>query len=289
MSNPNDAPLHQGPSLEPRQSEITLPPLEHVVDPNELEAPSPGEGWKSGMQESAPPQAPAIAADNAELSQKLGQALQAIGELKRENAERTMDAEVERTLATARLPQAPQMDLSQFPQDKLNEPLTVQEFMIVLQNMYPKLVAEAQASALRGTWDVTPQEQAAALQRYPQLSQMKDGSAEQLTALKRVVDVMRSNSAQPAQAAPSVQAETAQTTRTPQRVSPMVERSSPSETPDTGGPGSLGKAQAAYEAAKQIENPAKRIKAMRVAFEQIKAVQGISQDAIHATTWRNSS
>jgi hypothetical protein len=284
----NEAPMHQGPAPEPRVADISLPPAEHVANPNELEAPSPGEGWQSGMQESNPPQAPQSAAETAELKQKLGQALQAIGELKRENAEKAMDAEVEKALASARPPKTPPMDLSQFPQEKLNEPLTVQEFMIALQEMFPKLVAEAQASAMRGTWDVTPEEQAAALTRYPQLSQMQEGSSEQLTAIKRVVDVMRS-SAQPAQAAPSAPAATAQPTRTPQRVAPMVEQSSPSEMPDGGGLNELGKARADYEKAKLIENSTKRVKAMRAAFDRIKALQGVSQESIHASAWRNSS
>lgn len=288
MKDPN-APMNAGPAPEPRTSDIVLPPAEHVVDPNQLEAPLAGEGWESGMQESAPPQAPALAADNAELSQKLGQALQAIGELKQENAARTMDAEVERTLAAARIPQAPLLDLTQFPKDKLNEPLTVQEFMIALQNMFPKLVAEAQAGAMRGTWNVTLEEQAAALARYPQLAQMTDGSAEQLTAIKNVVDVMRSNSAQPAQAAPSAPAATAQPTRTLQRVSPMVEHSSPSQVPDDAGQDTAQMARAEYEKAKLIENPKKRINAMRAAFVKIKAVSGVSQDSIHASAWRNSS
>ena len=291
MSNPNESPMNQGPAPEPRESSIELPPNEHVVDPNELSPPSPGEGWESGMQESAPPQAPAAAAETAELKQKLGQALHAIGELKQENAQRTLDAQVNATLADvskAVHPEATPVDFSQFPKDKLNQNLTVQDFMTAMQTMMPKLVAEANAQVLRQNWDVTPQEQQAALQRYPQLAQYPQGSPEQLTAIKKVVDLLRS-SAQPAQVAPSAGSAPAQQTRPAQRTVPMVEQSTPSEMADNAGSDVVAQAQADYEKAKLIKNPKERINAMRSAFDRIKAAAGVSQDSIHNSNWRNSS
>lgn len=292
MSNPNDAPMNQGPAPEPKESEIELPPNEHVADPNELFPPNPGEGWESGMQESAPPQAPAAAAETAELKQKLGQALHAIGELKQENAQRSLDAQVNATLAEvakAVHPQAEPVDFSQFPADKLNQNLTVQDFMTAMQNMMPRLVSEANAQVLRQNWDVTPQEQQAAIQRYPQLAQYPEGSTEQLTAVKKVVDLLRSQSAQPAQAAPSAGSQPAQQTRPAQRTVPMVEQSTPTEMSDNAGSDAVAQAQADYEKAKLIKNPKERINAMRSAFNRIKAVAGVSQDSIHASNWRNSS
>lgn len=289
MSQDNQSPMNQGPAPEPRVSDIELPLQEHVADPNELFPPKPGEGWESGMQESAPPQAPVAAAESAELRQKLGQALQAIGELKQENAQRSLDAKVNATLAEVAKAVAPAaVDFSQFPTDKLEQNLTVKDFMSAMQNMMPRLVSEAQAQVLRQNWDITPQEQQEAVQRYPKLSQYAEGSSEQLTAIKRVVDVMRS-SAQPAQAAPSAGPVTAQPTRTPQRVVPMVEQSSPSEMPDNTGSDELVKARQDYEKAKLIESPKERINAMRRGYTRILALTGVSQDSVHASNWRNSS
>jgi hypothetical protein len=262
--------------------------MENVVDPSELQAPAPGEGWNP-LQESAPPQAPEATAESAELKQKLGQALQAIGELKRANAESAMDAEVARALASV-TPQAPPApDFSQFPQDKLNETVTIKDMMVTMNEMYNRMLTEAQAQALRATWDVSDQEKAAAIQRYPNLAQFAEGSPEQLNAIKRVVDVMR-RSAQPAQSAPSAGSAPAQQTRAPQqRVVPMVEQSQPSGMPDGPGMDPAQTARAEYERAKQIKNPKERIAAMRTAFEKVKRATGVSTEAIHATHWRNES
>jgi hypothetical protein len=175
--------------------------------------------------------------------------------------------------AHAQIPLPPKIDPTQ--------PVTVAEFYQIMGGLAPRLEAAAVTEALRASWNITTEEERAALTSYPELSQIEEPKRsrliQQAVVLARTAKV-DSGSAASNPAAPHVEGKP--TRAVGDRVVPLVETGSPQAMaePRAGGE-EFNRVRLAYEKAKSMpqrtqKEAADRREAMRVAYHQYLTVTG---------------
>ena len=239
-------------------------------------------------QTSPSPTQPDVAAELAEYKQRLGQATNTIGQMKKDFDTRmnqemeTMRLNMEVAMASQQAPAAP---AGQLPQGINPEDTPTWEQMGQLLNNLPNVVT---AQAIQATWDVQPHEVQAAYAANPAFQNLPEPRRTQL--IQRQVQLMRQQQA--ATTPPQAQASpaTPQPQRSVEHVTPFVEGNAGSPAfNEPAAPGSGDRVAAAnreYIAAQKIENPKERKRAMRIAWEKSLAASGISLDALGESSFK---
>jgi len=295
-------PSHSGPSLTPtRKIDLTgMPPDAAELDPDTLTPVNdPGvRNFDPGVQNtdfphtqtSPSPEQPDVAAELAEYKQRLGQATNQIGQMKKDFDNRmkqeveTMRLNMEIAMASQQAPAAP---AGQLPQGINPEDTPTWEQMGQLLNNLPNVVT---AQAIQATWDVQPHEVQAAYAANPAFQNLPEPRRTQL--IQRQVQLMRQQQAAnppQAQATPA----TPQPQRSVQHVTPFVEgnQGSPAfnEPEIDDGNSRLLAANREYAAAQKLPDKKERKLAMRVAWEKSLAAQGQKSEELSEVSFKVKS
>ena len=314
LANPGAAgAANSGPAQEPSRTlalDETLQPDVVTFNP-ETEKVTVGDG-SSGVQSTPPPAAPDLTAQVEELRANYGQAINALGDERKQRrdleqrlAELQLQMEAMATAPTT--PSAPQAPTSSavppasaplpagLTEEQLSETPTYRDLLafgqqIALHNQ--QLIEKTQADLIRSTWDVTPEEEQQILSRFPTYNQLPE--LQKVHQIKRAVDMLLrpkdSTSTEPAASAPLPAAPTAPApapTATPltQRPVPHVEHAS-SAAPDPKPFSAEAEAMAEYVAARRLTNPRERERAMTAAAEKLARARGTTLDAMTSGAWR---
>jgi hypothetical protein len=137
------------------------------------------------VQQSAPPANPGEASELAALRQQNGQLLRQIGQDRQDAEIRQMEFELRMEAQLAAMaPQQPdqiQLPPGVDPEAQLN----VGQMLQLLNNVAPGVTS----NAVRGSWDVTPQEEQAVLQSNPAINNVAEPAKTEL--IKRAVSLLR--------------------------------------------------------------------------------------------------
>jgi hypothetical protein len=242
------------------------------------------------VQTSTPPAQPDLAAENAGLRQREGELIRAMGEQNRKFEEMLETQRLDMEIRSAgMIPQVAAPAPQQLPQGfNPEDTVTMGQVIPMLQNT----VQMAQLQAIRATWDVTPEEENAVFQQYPQLANTPEPARTTFVQKAALMARKRASGSSPAAESPADNGKQATPPRSSQRpltnVVPHVEagHGAPSfPEPEAGANDAYTAATREYEEAKKIPNRRERHTAMKKAWSKILATQNISHEALSKSSF----
>lgn len=310
LANPGAAgSSNNAPAPEPSRTlslDETLQPDVVTFNPETQEVTTP----PGTLQSTPPPAAPDLTAQIEELRANYGQAINALGD------ERKQRTDLEQRLAELQLqmeamaaaPQTPPGAPAPAPgiapqpgplppgftEEQLSETPTYRDLLAFGQQLamhQQQQIEKTQADLIRSTWDITPEEEQQILSRFPTYNQLPE--LQKVHQIKRAVDMLlrpkESTSPQPATPAPLPAAPTAPATApapTPLANAPVphVEHGA-SAAPDPQPFNAEAEAMAEYVAARRITNPREREQAMTAAAEKLARAKGTTLDGMTGGAW----
>jgi hypothetical protein len=268
-----------GQSPEPNSMPFEPMDRETIVNVDDFGNPEPQAPAAPEVQVAPAPQDPDLAAQMAELRQQVGSLVNAMGERNATVRELELQLELAKAGAGRPAPVIPQLPQGVNP----DHPLTIGEFHnVYFGQLLPQQQAVAAAQAIRAGWDVTPEEEYAVIQTYPNLPTQEPDRTRfiaKAATLRRPPTPAKAASATPSASAP---------TRPAPPVVPHVEASTPS-VGSAQPSNAAAQLRARYEAAKQIEDPKKRETAMRDAAQAIERALGITDETYRTSKFTMSS
>jgi hypothetical protein len=293
--------LSKAPAPEEQKGHAGYTEVPENQEKNKAEAPIQG---RPSVREAPAPENPNLAAEIATLKQQLGNAVSKLGSLERERDAARREAEIARELETLQRsqpsagmqnnPHSAQRQQTALPSDiDPSDTLTFGTFAQVLGNYHQLVQAEVgqqQANYIRTNWDVTSEEETAAVSRYPALQNAAEpGRTAQIQKIVRQVirperegngqtqaDGARSTPAQSTRATPpNATAETVPLTEAPVSVAGEPRQGNRAEALMT-----------EYESVKKrISNSAgperkRLLKELQALNEEIMAAQGMSYNEL---------
>lgn len=261
-----------------------------IPDPETL---TPGTSNQPVTISSPPPSDPAEATEVAILTKQVGELIRALGAKDKKHTQelQALKFDIEMQLASAN-PQTinPNAVLPQGinPED----PATMGQLVGTIANLGPFV----QAQIIRGTWDVSPTEELAVLQQYPNLNSLPEPVKSQ--KIKQAVNLMRQFSEAsethetPENGTTPSSAHQATPTRITQRQArptvPIVERSNNPQFEEPRPVDNLQMARAKYAAADRIKDKNERLKAKKAAYLEAVRAAGLTDEMVAGSSWKQS-
>lgn len=274
LENGAATPSPLSPSSPPASPMGQMSPEPHRL--NELPTGAIGPNSVPGrtFAEGGAPADPQSAAQIAELLKANGDLVRALGERdkKFELRLKQMQFDVQTQLAARDGAPVPQLPAG-VPTDA---PVTTGQLLTVLTQHGMAM----EAHNIRQNWDVTPNEEATALQRNPALAGLPE--PRRTAMIREAVSLLREE-AGPAPTGMEAPAPPADPTRRPARevvAAPEITRSAGSSGEDVGGQSELQTALTQYERAKGMADPKQRLETMKALYERILALQGMNSNDV---------
>jgi hypothetical protein len=274
LENAQALPSPMTPSSPPASPMGQMAPEPHRLDALPTGSIGPNNVPGRTFAEGGAPADPQSAAQIAELLKQNGDLVRALGDRdkKFELRMKQMQFDVQTQLAARDGAPVPQLPAG-VPTDA---PVTTGQLLTVLTQHGMAM----EAHNIRQNWDVTPNEEATALQRNPMIAGLSE--PRRTAMIREAVSLLREE-AGPAPTGTEAPAPPANPTRRPAQqvvAAPELTRSAGSATEDTGGQSELQTAQTNYERAKGLVDPKQRLETMKALYERILALQGMNSDDV---------
>jgi len=269
--------------------------------PNQADAPEPSRSIQahpdsvyseyplppSSFAEAEPPTDPAAAVQELEESQKTGELIAALGRQREEYEAKLEEMRLQIQLMQHQpaQPQTFSPDPSQLPPDY--DPKAYATNGQILEALYrfgEQVSKELEATRLRSRWDVTDEEEAAALSIYPAINQKQE--PDRSKAILDAVRVLRKSRGATAKSTAGTPAHSNVPTAPRTVPSPSVAPTTVADQRPVSTSDSLKKAFADYEAAKRLPNKSQRVAAMKEAHSRILQLQSTSREAVSQAGFR---
>jgi len=248
----------------------------------------PAGAW---VMTSAPPAQPEDAAEAADYKKRFGDLMNTVGDIRREHAKEMeqMKLMLQLNSETGRFNQVAAAQIPLPPGIDPNKELKVKDLYAALPQLYTSLQEGTRAQVLRESWDVTPEEEAAIVQEYPQVASYARES-DRLAFIKRAAQIRRKFAVPDATSAP--RATTAPERAVPNAV-PQPEAAHSAPVADAPAESGLELATRAYNASKaqlgratSDQEKKQILRDMRDARDAIVRMQGVTEEMEQQTPIR---
>jgi len=246
-----------------------------------------GEAPDEELQTSPPPANPEDAAELQRLRSEVGGLRDELGKRDEAHTQKLAELDLRMKMSAGAQPQAQRSAPMQLPPGlNAEDNPTWEQFNAVLNQVIPNVQAVAQAQAIRGVWDVTPAEEMAVLQEYPNLTQTEPDRTRLIKEAALLKRPPKEEPAVPAPASVSTVAPPEVPERPLGRTVPLKETGSAPAISDAPSESAMALAQAEYDAAARITDKQERLTARKAAWNKLLALQGMTQNTIFTTPFK---